>query len=194
MFDLYIWAAFWTKQTYSPFWSIIAPGIWYDFCNSVSIFSDQLFSDREGKAEDDRETKLILGMLCVGIFSDSGNSFLWNHDCRTLLYWNCWSAFVCAFLNREYFRRIMITGIISVFLAVLPMGIAFAGGTPLQGSLGWGLSVINGGKTDTSDDEQDESDSTDIQSMTIEDDGCKSLSEIHESSGIADHGDKKIHR
>ena len=59
----------------------------------------------------------------------------------------------------------MITGIISVFLAVLPMGIAFVGGTPLQGSLGWGLSVINGGKTDTSDDEQDESDSTDIQSM-----------------------------
>lgn len=38
----------------------------------------------------------------------------------------------------------MMTGIISVFLAVLPMGIAFAGGTPLQGSLGWGLSVING--------------------------------------------------
>ena len=38
----------------------------------------------------------------------------------------------------------MMTGIISVFLAVLPMGIAFAGGTPLQGSLGWGLSVFNG--------------------------------------------------
>ena len=45
----------------------------------------------------------------------------------------------------------MMTGIISVFLAVLPMGIAFAGGTPLQGSLGWGLSVINGGKSDTED-------------------------------------------
>ena len=40
----------------------------------------------------------------------------------------------------------MLTGIISVFLAVLPMGIAFAGGTPMQGSLGWGLSVISGGK------------------------------------------------
>ena len=40
----------------------------------------------------------------------------------------------------------MFTGICSVFLAVLPMGIAFATGTPLQGSLGWGLSVINGGK------------------------------------------------
>ena len=53
-------------------------------------------------------------------------------------------GFCPRFLNKEYFKRIMMTGIISVFLAVLPMGIAFAGGTPLQGSLGWGLSVING--------------------------------------------------
>ena len=59
------------------------------------------------------------------------------------------------------------------------------GGTPLQGSLGWGLSVINGGKTDTSDDEQDESDSTDIQSMTIEDVAANLYGDT-ESSGIAD--------
>ena len=62
-------------------------------------------------------------------------------------------GFCPRFLNKEYFKRIMMTGIISVFLAVLPMGIAFAGGTPLQGSLGWGLSVINGGKSDTEDSE-----------------------------------------
>ena len=61
-------------------------------------------------------------------------------------------GFCTHFLNKEYFRRIMLTGIISVFLAVLPMAIAFAGGTPMQGSLGWGLSVISGGKkTDTAD-------------------------------------------
>lgn len=50
----------------------------------------------------------------------------------------------------------MLTGIISVFLAVLPMGIAFAGGTPLQGSLGWGLSVINGDSSDTEDTSENE--------------------------------------
>ena len=54
----------------------------------------------------------------------------------------------------------MMTGIISVFLAVFPMGIAFAGGTPLQGSLGWGLSVINGGKSDTEDEEASSEDIT----------------------------------
>lgn len=61
----------------------------------------------------------------------------------------------------------MMTGIISVFLAVLPMGIAFAGGTPLQGSLGWGLSVINGGKSDTEDEEASSEDNT-IQDITME--------------------------
>lgn len=61
----------------------------------------------------------------------------------------------------------MMTGIISVFLAVLPMGIAFAGGTPLQGSLGWGLSVINGGKSDTEDKEASSEDKT-IQDITME--------------------------
>ncbi len=59
----------------------------------------------------------------------------------------------------------MMTGIISVFLAVLPMGIAFAGGTPLQGSLGWGLSVING-ESDTEDEEA--SQRIKIQDITME--------------------------
>ena len=61
----------------------------------------------------------------------------------------------------------MVTGIISVFLAVLPMGIAFAGGTPLQGSLGWGLSIINGGGTD-SQNEETVSDNETTQNMTME--------------------------
>ena len=76
-------------------------------------------------------------------------------------------GFCPRFLNKEYFKRIMMTGIISVFLAVLPMGIAFAGGTPLQGSLGWGLSVINGGKSDTEDEEASSEDNT-IQDITME--------------------------
>ena len=71
---------------------------------------------------------MIAGLCCIGIAC----------------------GFCFRFLRKEYFRRIMFTGICSVFLAVLPMGIAFATGTPLQGSLGWGLSVINGGKSSSS--------------------------------------------
>lgn len=50
--------------------------------------------------------------------------------------------------RKQYFGRIMLAGILSVCIAVLPMGIAFATGTPLQGSLGWGMNVITGGSKD----------------------------------------------
>ena len=46
--------------------------------------------------------------------------------------------------RKAAFGKVMLAGIISVFVAVLPMGVAFAMGTPLQGSLGWGLNVITG--------------------------------------------------
>lgn len=42
----------------------------------------------------------------------------------------------------------MATGILSVLLSVLPMAAGVAMGKGLQGSLYWGLSVINGGKDD----------------------------------------------
>lgn len=43
------------------------------------------------------------------------------------------------------------------------MGIAFATGTPLQGSLGWGLSVINGGKSSSSTEtEADEAETLEV--------------------------------
>ena len=84
---------------------------------------------------------MIAGLCCIGIAC----------------------GFCFRFLRKEYFRRIMFTGICSVFLAVLPMGIAFATGTPLQGSLGWGLSVINGGKSSSSTEtEADEAETLEV--------------------------------
>lgn len=61
-------------------------------------------------------------------------------------------GYVFRIFRKKYFGRIVITCLISVMSALLPMGIAYATGTPLQGSLGWGMSVINGG-----DGEEEES-------------------------------------
>lgn len=47
-------------------------------------------------------------------------------------------------IKPAYFKRIIAAGLISVAIAVLPMGIAFAMGAPLQGSLYWATSVITG--------------------------------------------------
>lgn len=81
---------------------------------------------------------MIAGILCVGI---AGGYFF-------------------RLLNRRYFWRVMAAGVISLFIAVLPMVVAFIGGTPLQGSLGWGMSVITGSM------EKEKSDSvTDIEGV-----------------------------
>ena len=81
----------------SGFWALVlftaVPGIRNDFCDSVCLLPDQFFSDREGETENQRN-KAALRMLCAGFFADSGDSFLWNYDCRALLYWNC-----CRFLS-----------------------------------------------------------------------------------------------
>jgi hypothetical protein len=53
-------------------------------------------------------------------------------------------AYFYRFFRWEYFWRIIAAGMIGIAIAVLPMGIAFATGTPLQGSLGWGMNVIAG--------------------------------------------------
>lgn len=53
----------------------------------------------------------------------------------------------------RYLKQLVLAGIVSILLAVLPMGIGVAMGNPLQGSLGWGLNVIKG--KDASDSSAD---------------------------------------
>ncbi|MCC8049851.1 MAG: hypothetical protein LIP10_04210 [Clostridiales bacterium] len=68
--------------------------------------------------------------------------------------------------RKKYFGRVMLTGILSVFLAILPMGIAVAMGTPLEGSLQWGMNIISTGSeeeesvTETESEEATEAESS----------------------------------
>lgn len=48
------------------------------------------------------------------------------------------------FFRKKYFWNVAGTCLLSVLIAVLPMLAAYLSGTPLQGSLGWGLNVIKG--------------------------------------------------
>ncbi len=66
---------------------------------------------------------MIVGIYCVGIVV----------------------GFCMYVFRRRYFFNILCTGIISVLIAILPLGIAFATGTPLEGSLRWGMSIMNKG-------------------------------------------------
>lgn len=57
------------------------------------------------------------------------------------------------FFRKKYFWNVVCTCLLSVFIAVLPMAAAFIGGTPLQGSLGWGLNVIKGSQAQAAEPE-----------------------------------------
>jgi len=46
--------------------------------------------------------------------------------------------------KKAYFGRVMLAGILSILIAILPLGVAFAMGTPLEGSLYWAMGVISG--------------------------------------------------
>lgn len=71
---------------------------------------------------------MIAGIFCIGI-----------------------AAGYCSRLFKKgYFGNIMLAGILSIIIAVLPMALAFAGGKPLQGSLGWGMEIILGSKKSSS--------------------------------------------
>lgn len=56
----------------------------------------------------------------------------------------------------RYFCSIAVAGILSLVSAIGPMAVFFAGGTPLQGSLGWALQVMsdNSDKAQTSEEDK----------------------------------------
>ena len=75
---------------------------------------------------------MIAGLFCLGIAA----------------------AYIFCIFRREFFWKIIAAGLIGIVIAVLPMGISFAAGTPLQGSLGWGMNIIAGAdKNEASDTE-----------------------------------------
>ncbi|MDE6887604.1 MAG: hypothetical protein K2P45_03005 [Eubacterium sp.] len=72
--------------------------------------------------------------------------------------------------RRPYFVQVMAAGVAAVVLAVLPMACAVVGGTPLEGSLYWGLRVLDGtqGKPSVKTaDEKKELQATDIRHFIV---------------------------
>lgn len=59
-------------------------------------------------------------------------------------------GFIVYIFRKDFFWRIMLFGVLSIFAAVLPMVIAYATGTRLEGSLIWGLSILNSSESSES--------------------------------------------
>lgn len=140
---------FWAGQTYSRFYSTLPQEYGMIFVIPSVYFLIRFFQIHKENLKDG-ETRRILQCFAMAF-----SLTLAIHFYGTMIAGLCCigiaMGFCFRFVKKEYFCRIMVTGILSVALAVLPMAIAFAGGTPLQGSLGWGMSVINGSQNEDSD-------------------------------------------
>ena len=159
---------FWSGQTYSRFYATLPQEFGMIFVIPSIYFLIRFFQIPKQKLAD-KETRLTLQCFAMAF-----SLTLVIHFYGTMIAGLCCIGIACGFcfrfLRKEYFCRIMFTGICSVFLAVLPMGIAFATGTPLQGSLGWGLSVINGGKSSSSTETEAETDEAETLEVSTGDD------------------------
>lgn len=96
-------------------------------------------------------------------------------------------------VRKQYFGNVVITCLISVIVAILPMGIAFATGTPLEGSLYWARSVIVG----TEETQEEESTSDSAQDIQIPDSSEnvtteEGLSNVGESIGDSSQKDDGV--
>ena len=149
---------FFMSITYSRFAStlpqefgmiFILPGIYYGF---------EFFKTRykEVKAEKDKKESWY---SLVG-FAMSFGLTLSAHFYNTIV-----AGFFCVamaigylflFVRKQYFGNVVVTCLVSVLVAILPMGIAFATGTPLEGSLYWARSVIVGTEEETEESTTDE--------------------------------------
>ncbi len=70
---------------------------------------------------------MIAGLFCVGVVA----------------------GFCGRFFRPRYLAKILAAFVLGVFLGVLPMAAAVLMGKPMQGSIGWGLSVITGSESTT---------------------------------------------
>lgn len=145
----YIVGNFFAEHTYSRLYYTLPQEYGMIFVIPSVYFLIRFFRIRKEDLKD-RETRRILQCFAMAF-----SLTLAIHFYGTMIAGLCCigiaMGFCFRFVKKEYFCRIMVTGILSVVLAVLPMAIAFAGGTPLQGSLGWGMSVINGSQNEESD-------------------------------------------
>lgn len=176
---IYILGDFWAKQTYSRYYSSLPQEFGMIFVFPVIYFLIRFF---QIKKEDLKEKETIYQLSCFAMaFALTLAIHFYGTMIAGIACVGIAFGFFFRFFRKEYFGRIMLTGVISILLAVLPMGIAFATGTPLQGSLGWGMSVIQGDNST-----QTIVDSDSIQEPIPSDDSHKSTFDEEERQKIAE--------
>lgn len=165
---IYVLGNFLQPSTYLRFFSVLPQEYGMIFILPSIYFAFRFFQERRGEVRRGQRKKG--SFPCLVLFAMSFSMTLAVHFYDTMI-----AGLFCVgvaagyfvwFVRKQYFGNVVVTCLISVMVAVLPMAAAFAMGTPLQGSLGWGMSVINGSdekegeESEESSPEEDEPDVT----------------------------------
>ncbi len=154
-FVVYTLGNFWNKDVFSRFCSSLPQEFGMIFILPSAAFLMLFFEDRK-KEQGKKGIRihstryLIWFAMC---FAMTLSAHFYNTMIAGLFCFGIAAGYLGLLFRRAYFGRIMIAGILSILIAILPMGIAVATGTPLEGSLRWGMSIIKGSsdKTEESD-------------------------------------------
>jgi len=143
---LYAAGDFFVVATYSRFFSTLPQEFGMIFILPAIYYGFEFFELRREEVKRGEKKKESLFSL-VG-FAMSFGLTLSVHFYNTIIAGLFCIAMALGYLfwfvKKQYFGNVVITCAISVLAAILPMGVAFATGTPLQGSLYWATSVIAG--------------------------------------------------
>ena len=120
----------------------ILPSIYFIF----NIFKHQRLSIKTGEKEYKKRVKVDCLFAAIS-FSLTIAVHFYDTMIAAFFVLAIVVGFFTKAFNRKYFFRLFGTGMLALLIGILPMGIAVAQGKPMQGSIGWGLSVISGNKT-----------------------------------------------
>lgn len=124
----------------------ILPSVYF----AIAFFQEKEFIPDKGNGK-----KRLWHNFSLNMFAISVSLTLAVHFYDTFIV-----AFFCAGLavgfyfrcfRWRYLKQIVMTGIIGIMLAVAPMGAAYITGTPLEGSLYWGMSEISSSQEESSE-------------------------------------------
>ncbi len=156
MVFLFITGEFFSPNTYSRYQAPLPQEYGMIFILPAIYFGFRFFETKKNELKKE-------SMLCLVAFAMSFAMTLTVHFYGTMIAGLFCLAmaigYIALFVRKQYFVNIIVTCVISVIVALLPLGIAFATGTQLEGSLRWGMSVMSGGGDSEADEEESEEES-----------------------------------
>lgn len=151
--SIYVALNIWGPGTYTRFFSALPQEYGMIFilpavCFLILFFRDRWDEDEGGEKGLRKESTWMLLLFSMNVSMTFAAHF---YDtialgifCIALAIGFCKRVF-----HKGFFLRILAFGVTALVVAVLPMWIAFLSGTPMEGSLRWGISIMQGYKENT---------------------------------------------